>query len=300
MSGYLSVEQVDQLLAPINPRRVLARDGMSYVAAHDVKAHLNRIFGFGRWSSEVVEQSLIFEEAKQMKNGKDGWYVCYRSVVRLTVCAPDGTVLATYTEGHVGDNTGPTRGDVHGNAVANSESYALKRCAAMLGDQFGLSLYEKGSKQAFVKGTLVHPEAAKGDVQGSEVTCDGNDERTTDTEPPATPSPTDSPAPATDQADREPAESDDGSSSPEAVVAELRERVIAAMHLDRREAMPKFAKLAAEAVKAKVHTHMTTSPGGTPMTLGALIDSALAHVSKPPPQVHGVHDDEQARDEVPA
>lgn len=279
MSSYLTTEQIDRLLAPINPRRVLARDGMAYVAAHDVKAHLTRIFGFGRWSSEVVSQDLVFEEAKQMKNGKDGWYVCYRTVVRLTVCAPDGTVLAVYTEGHVGDNTGPTRGDVHGNAIANSESYALKRCAAMLGDQFGLSLYEKGSKQAFVKGTLVHPVKPSDDVDGSEVTSMGNDERpdspTPEPEPVPAPEP---PAPAATTAEAAP---DSGASSPDAAVAELRERVISAMDLPKQDAIRLYARLQLDIKQAGVQSAMTTTPSGQPITLGALVSQALDIVSKP-------------------
>lgn len=206
-----------------------------------------------------------------MKNGKDGWYVCYRSVVKLTVCAPDGTVLATYTEGHVGDNTGPTRGDVHGNAITNSESYALKRCAAMLGDQFGLSLYEKGSKAAFVRGTLVHPATPSEDVEGGEVTSEGLDEQRDEIPPAESSAPTSPPAPADDTE----------APSPEAeVVGNLRERVIEAMHQPRREATIAFAKLKAEATKAKVASVMTTTPGGSPVTLGGLIDQALDFVSK--------------------
>lgn len=155
MSQYLTEEQVAKLLEPIHPRRVSTRDGMAYVEAHDVKAHLTRIFGFARWSSDVIDQQLIAERQVQTKNGKDAFYVCYRSIVRLTICAPDGTVLATYTEGHVGDSTHPTQGDAHGNALTNSESYALKRCAIALGDQFGLSLYNRGQTSKIVGKTLV-------------------------------------------------------------------------------------------------------------------------------------------------
>lgn len=155
MSQYLSEEQVAKLLEPIHPRRVSTRDGMAYVEAHDIKAHLTRIFGFARWSSDVIDQQLIAERQVQTRNGKDAFYVCYRSIVRLTICAPDGTVLATYTEGHVGDSTHPTQGDAHGNALTNSESYALKRCAIALGDQFGLSLYNRGQTSKIVGKTLV-------------------------------------------------------------------------------------------------------------------------------------------------
>jgi hypothetical protein len=282
MTSYFSAEQVNQLLKPINGKRVLARDGMSYVAAHDVKAHLNRVFGFGRWSSEVVEQSLVFEVEKIMGNGKPGWYVCYRSVVRLTVCAPDGTQCAVYTEGHVGDNTGPTRGDVHGNAVANSESYALKRCAAMLGDQFGLSLYEKGSTRPLVGDTLVHPAkaAVKPDVDGSEVTSMGNDERDTDPAPePADVAPLKAAlAPVVEV----PAPAQSPPQSSDEVVAALRVRVLDALKVEgKTAATQEIVRIQIAASKAKVQQARTQCvKGDAECTVSDLIAEAQQMVSR--------------------
>jgi hypothetical protein len=165
MNGYFTPAQIEQLLRPINPVRVKDRKGMAYVAAHDIKAHLTRIFGFGRWSSELLELHLVCDhetvtnaaKERAAKEGKvaenDAWYVVYRAIVKLTVCAPDGTPVAVYTEAHAGDSTHPVRGEAHGNAITNAESYALKRCAISLGDQFGLSLYNKGQRTAIVGGT---------------------------------------------------------------------------------------------------------------------------------------------------
>ena len=167
---YLNEEQVKLLLRPIHPRRVLQRDGMSYVEGYDIRAELNRAFGFGRWSAEVLDQAVICEnpvktktytnpKTGEVKGGKDAWYVVYRTRLRLTVHAPDGTELAFYDGSHVGESTHPVLGDAHGNALTNSETYALRRCAINLGDQFGLSLYNKGSLDAIVRWTLVKPEA---------------------------------------------------------------------------------------------------------------------------------------------
>lgn len=155
---YFNAEQVSILLKPIHPKRVLARDGMSYVEGYDVKAELNRIFGFGRWSVEILDQSNICESATKTRNNKDAWYVVYKTSLRLTINAPDGTPVARYEESHVGESTHPVRGEAHGNALTNSWTYALKRCASNLGDQFGLSLYGKGSMDALVRWTLVRPE----------------------------------------------------------------------------------------------------------------------------------------------
>lgn len=157
---YLTREQVELLLKRVHPNRVNMRDGFAYMEAHDIKAELTRIFGFGRFSSCVTEQVLLFDDPTKTNAGKDAWYVGYRSRVRLKIYAPDGTFLAEFEEGHAGDSTHPVRGEAHGNAITNSESYALKRCATFLGDQFGASLYNKGSREALVRWTLVMPPAA--------------------------------------------------------------------------------------------------------------------------------------------
>jgi hypothetical protein len=167
---YLTDEQVKLLLRPIHPRRVLQRDGMSYVEGYDIRAELNRVFGFGRWSEEILSQDMVCETNVKTKAGKDAWYVVYRTRIRLTVCAPDGTVITRYDGSHVGESTHPVRGEAHGNALTNSETYALRRCAINLGDQFGLSLYNKGSLEAIVRWTLVRPE------QGAEAATTDTDD----------------------------------------------------------------------------------------------------------------------------
>jgi hypothetical protein len=165
-SSYLSPEQVAGLLRPINPKRVAKLDGLSHLEAYDVRAHLNRVFGFGRWSEELVELVELFALETTTKAGKPAVNVGYRATVRLTVCAPDGTTLATYTEAAAGDSQMPTfkRGDCYDMAIKTAESQALKRCATNLGDQFGLSLYRNGSQEALVLATLVGaPEQSKKD-----------------------------------------------------------------------------------------------------------------------------------------
>lgn len=153
--NYLSPEQVTLLLKPIHPQRVLSLKNMAYVAGHDVRAELNRLFGFARWDQELLRQDLICDREVKTKAGSPAFYVLYRSTVRLSVRAADGTPLCFYDGTHVGESTHPVQGDAHGNAVTNSETYALRRAAINLGDQFGLSLYNKGSLDAIVRWTLV-------------------------------------------------------------------------------------------------------------------------------------------------
>jgi hypothetical protein len=172
----LSAAQVDQLLKPINPGRV-KKDGknFSHIEAHDVRAHLIRIFGFANWSADVTDMTLVFEsQGVGDKAGK--WTVAYRATVRLTICADNGAVLATYTEVAVGDATNqPSRADAHDLAIKTSESQALKRSATNLGDQFGLSLYNDGSTNALVKG-LISRQSAPTVEEG------GDDDGTTPTD----------------------------------------------------------------------------------------------------------------------
>lgn len=156
VSDYFTPAQHAQLLKPINPARV-GRDGkgFSHVEAYEIRAHLNRVVGFARWSADLIDKQLVFEDGKEGR-----WSVCYLATVRLTIDAPDGTFLATYTEAATGEaKNQPSRGDAHDLAVKTAESQAFKRCAVNLGDNFGLSLYAKGSLAPLVKATLMAPDS---------------------------------------------------------------------------------------------------------------------------------------------
>lgn len=168
MSGYFTEEQIERLLAPINPARVETLPGkgsLSYLAQHDIRAHLTRIFGFGRWSSRVLETHFVFEE----QDSNNRWKACYRATVELSIHAPDGTLIAVYQDSHASGNAPqPDRAEAHALALTTAVSTAFKRAATNLGDQFGLSLYEKGQRTAFVKGTLIRPSDSKVGIEPDE------------------------------------------------------------------------------------------------------------------------------------
>jgi len=169
----LTRAQVEQLLQPIRASRVLKdRDGLSHVSQQDIRAHLSRVFGFGGWSTEILELSCVRDTIKAVpaKNGKparDVPDVTYLCRLRLTIRDPQGEFVASYED--VGTGTSPnlpTHGDAHDFAAKNAVSYALKRCATNLGDGFGLSLYNRGQLTPLVMKTLVMPDGeAEGDVQ---------------------------------------------------------------------------------------------------------------------------------------
>lgn len=172
----LSPEQVTKLLEPIKPHRVYQSQGHSHLPAFDVIAHLSRLFGFGGWDKEIVSLDLVHERcAGEVDDKKQGrWWVTYRCVMRLTVRDPEGNVVKVIEDAATGSAQNmPSPAEAHDFAVKNAVSYAIKRCAKDLGDQFGLSLYNKGKTGALVQRTLVaggldgleepHPESLGND-----------------------------------------------------------------------------------------------------------------------------------------
>jgi DNA recombination protein Rad52 len=148
----LTNEQYEVLLKDLSAGRVAKRKQagieLSYLEAWDVRAHLIRIFGFGGWSSVVESAELAFEENV---NGK--WSVGYKVILRLTV----HDLGCYYTEAAVGSSTQGSRGEAHDMAIKTAESDAMKRAAVNLGTQFGLSLYDNGSRKDVVGHSLVQP-----------------------------------------------------------------------------------------------------------------------------------------------
>lgn len=159
----LTATQVDQLLRPINKTRVV-RDakGHAHVSQQDVLAHLIRVFGFGNFDIEVIRCECVFEDPYIDKEGKTKPYrytICYRALVRLTIRDKDGAELCHYENGSTATAQNQTRGDAHDLAYKSAISLSVKRAAIALGDQFGLSLYNKGQLSALVMGTQVRPAA---------------------------------------------------------------------------------------------------------------------------------------------
>lgn len=162
----LNAKQVEQLLRSVHPRRVQRdRKGMSHLAAYDVSAHLTRIFGFGGWEKHIRSLTLVCEDGIE-KSGRTGWNVTYKCEMTLTVKDPSGTVIWSGDDAATGSASNlPSKGDSHDFAVKNAVSYALKRCAKDLGDQFGLSLYNKGSMQPLIIRVLSADDGGEADVE---------------------------------------------------------------------------------------------------------------------------------------
>ena len=166
--GQFSASQVAQLLQPIKPSRVLTAQGHSHVSQQDIQAHLIRMLGFGNFDIDVLSAELVFEDPRT--DSKTGtltgrWDVCYRALVRLTVRNEHGEKIAHYENGSMGTAQNQNRGDGHDLAYKSAISLSIKRAAISLGDQFGLSLYNKGQLAALVIRTLVGAEFDETDIQ---------------------------------------------------------------------------------------------------------------------------------------
>jgi len=49
------------LLRPIRQGRVYTAQGQAHVAAWDITAHLNRVFGFGNWEKTILALELVIQ-----------------------------------------------------------------------------------------------------------------------------------------------------------------------------------------------------------------------------------------------
>lgn len=162
-TGRLTKKQLARLVQAIDPSHVESKRGMSYMAQHEVRAELTRIFGYGNWDSQVEEMTLLYETRLEKgdpqypsKGTGAPYYVsCYKASVRLNIRDFHGQHVCSFVEYHAEENAPlPNRGEAHAMAITSVQSYALRRAAIGLGDRLGLGLYNKGGTLALVKGTL--------------------------------------------------------------------------------------------------------------------------------------------------
>lgn len=172
------------LMSPLNPARVSKRDNMSYLEAWDVKASLIKVFGFGGFSSELVESEILdVREVPQRNNpSKVNQKVTAKAVVRLTIHQTG----AVYTEAAIAGSMQPDITESMDMAIKSAESDALKRAAIFLGTQFGLSLYNAGRTSDIVQRVFapdqfwprpdpnaLHDEGEKADARTEDVVPEG-------------------------------------------------------------------------------------------------------------------------------
>jgi hypothetical protein len=162
----ISSEQVKRLLTPVRADRVEKVRGQTYVPQFEVRAELNRVFGFGNWDSTIHSVTCIYEEPEDRTPANADkevfyWRVCYRAACTLRIRDYWGQPICEHTEWHAEESAPqPNRGEAHALAITSVESYALRRAAINLGDTFGLHLYRDGQLGPLIRGTLQQTDPA--------------------------------------------------------------------------------------------------------------------------------------------
>lgn len=148
----LTYDQQQAMMGSLNPDRISKRTQggatLSYVEAWDIKATLVRLFGFGGFSSELLEYRVEdVREVPRPSGSGTNFKVTASARLQLTI----HQLGAVYTEAAASSQTGPDLGEVMDFAIKTAESDALKRCAINLGTQLGLSLYDNGTTRDVIR-----------------------------------------------------------------------------------------------------------------------------------------------------
>ena len=137
----LSPAVTNALSQPLDPSLVSQRKGragrtFSYIEGHTAIAQANRVFGFGGWGFELVENvSLRRIETVDAQTGEVKVTHAYSAPVRVTVPgAPPRTDIGFHA---VTDETA----DGHETALKGAVTDGLKRALRSFGDRFGNGLY---------------------------------------------------------------------------------------------------------------------------------------------------------------
>lgn len=139
--------------ASISQDRVSSRSqggrSLSYVEAYDIRATMNKVFGFAEWSYVVEDAQIVQVERDVPRTGGGTTNFRVTAMVRSHLYIKQ--TGATYGGVAVASQAGADIGEVSDFAMKTADSDALKRAAMNLGTQFGLSLYNNGSLQDVVK-----------------------------------------------------------------------------------------------------------------------------------------------------
>jgi hypothetical protein len=145
----LCAEPLDR--ANVKERRQ-AGSVLSYVDGYYVKRRLSEVFGVAGWSSSVT---VLAQEGPayqaESRSGNITHRVAYRCEVALTVRGRTGGVggdpvrVLEVTKTDVGTGLGSAAdlNEAREKAMKEAATDALKRAAALLGDSFGLALYDR-------------------------------------------------------------------------------------------------------------------------------------------------------------
>ncbi len=273
----LTREQVDALLQPIAGARVKKKDGMSHVEAYDVRRRLTNIFGFGGWSEELTDLTMLYEQSKVEKEGADPkWRASYRATVKITIHATGAVYEESATGANWGWNPDSKRDEAHDFAIKMAVSQAVKRCAVNLGDQFGASLYNAGSLAPLVKYVLgVDPAMVTPEHDGKAFVV----KRPEKGEPPKNvPPPAQAGAPSEPAPDLE-VDPDTPTPLPQDMIRDEVEAILGDDNRDKQAKKAALGKVLLRVQREKLRSAVVTH-NGSAMSLDALIQKAMGGVGR--------------------
>jgi DNA repair and recombination protein RAD52 len=145
-----TTETVEQLQKPLAPSAISKvtkgnRGTFDYVSGYHVFTKANRLFGFGGWTSSIVDLTCVVnptEPNHQGQRGK-GYLVAYTARVKVTVEFGGLDGQAHEDVGYGQDVNYSDVGEAHESASKEAVTDAVKRALRYWGNQFGLSLYDK-------------------------------------------------------------------------------------------------------------------------------------------------------------
>ena len=136
----LSDKSIHLLQQPLEPHLVKQNQGNDYIPSTYINDQLNRIFGFGQWSGEVLECRVIHENFNaKLKSGADAVEVVAMARVRITLA--NGAV---YEDVNTDNSLMGVRSvaKVFDSALKGAVSGAYTRASRHMGNQFGNVLYQ--------------------------------------------------------------------------------------------------------------------------------------------------------------
>jgi len=131
-------EMLNKLREGLPAEHIEKKQGYSYVGHTYMISQMNSIFGFDGWDFEQISPVNIVH--MEEKDGK--WKVICAANVRLTVRGSDFFNQTIKEEVGTCGATGKNLVDVFNTAYCGAPTYAFKRAAHWLGNQFGASLYD--------------------------------------------------------------------------------------------------------------------------------------------------------------
>lgn len=147
----LDPDQIIMLREAMEAWRV-GDDGKGHSAMEhwDTRRTLIRIFGIGGFDiiqvHPPVQVAVLESRDSDNERSPVKYTVIYRALCRLVIRNRRGVQLAVFEDGAVDEGLKqPSLSAAHDQGYKGAMSGALKRCAMNLGDQFGLSLYNKAS-----------------------------------------------------------------------------------------------------------------------------------------------------------